>query len=279
MSVGPGQGAPPHHDVAPYALGVLDDDEASRFEEHLAHCDACARELESFLPVVDLLADVRLPAADLPPRAAEVPGDELGRRRVRAERRGSRPSRAGRGLPARVARSARSALRRPAVAAAVAAVAAAGVTAGITGNLGPERSTTTPGISAAASSGAPGSSGPWDRLRGPDLATGHQVSASDPATGVRADLILNGAPWGTRVTFALSHVSGPQTCRLVAVRRGGGTEVLSTWVVPAEGYGTAKQPQPLVLQAATALARTDIAELRVESVAPSGTHDLVTISA
>src|SRR4051794_7869828 len=47
-----------HYDVAAYALGVLDEPDCSHFEEHLATCDACAEELESMLPVVDLLGDV-----------------------------------------------------------------------------------------------------------------------------------------------------------------------------------------------------------------------------
>jgi len=274
VSAGPGQGAVPHHDVASYALGVLGEQEATHFETHLAACDACARELESFLPVVDLLSDVR-PTVDLPPRSAQPPGDDLGRRRARrSERRTPRPTAGARGLPATVGRAAGSALRRPAVAAAVAAVVAAGVTAGVTGAFGTVRE----GGRSAAAAGVTTST-PWDRLRGPDLATGQRLAASDPATGVHADLVLDSAPWGTRVTFAVSHVAGPQTCRLVAVRRDGGTEVLSTWLVPADGYGTSAQPQPLVLQAATALDRRDIARLRVESVAASGVHDLVAVSA
>jgi hypothetical protein len=277
VTAGPGQSQAPHHDVASYALGILGDEESTRFEEHLAGCEACAQELESFLPVVDLMSDVRLSTVDLPPRPADVPGDEVGMRRARrSQRHGSRlhPPRVG-----AAASVARSALRRPAVAAAVAAVAAVGVTAGVAGTLGPERLTTEPGVSTAASSGPATGTAPWDKLRGPDLAKGQRLSASDPASGVHADLVIDRAPWGTRVSFALSHVAGPQTCRLVVVRRSGGTEVLSTWVVPSDGYGTAAQPQPLVLQAATALPRADIAGLRVESVGPSGVRSLVSVSA
>jgi hypothetical protein len=39
-----------HFDVASYALGVLDEADSERFEEHLADCWVCAGELESFLP-------------------------------------------------------------------------------------------------------------------------------------------------------------------------------------------------------------------------------------
>ena len=44
-----------HVDVGAYALGVLDEQGARDFEEHLAGCDACAVELERLLPVVALL--------------------------------------------------------------------------------------------------------------------------------------------------------------------------------------------------------------------------------
>ena len=47
-----------HFDVAAYALGVLDERDAARFEDHLIECTACALELETLLPVVNVLADV-----------------------------------------------------------------------------------------------------------------------------------------------------------------------------------------------------------------------------
>ncbi|HEX8345147.1 MAG TPA: zf-HC2 domain-containing protein, partial [Actinoplanes sp.] len=47
-----------HFDVAAYALGVLDANDAARFEDHLIDCPTCAMELESLLPVVDLLSDL-----------------------------------------------------------------------------------------------------------------------------------------------------------------------------------------------------------------------------
>jgi hypothetical protein len=47
-----------HTQVGPYALGLLDPLEMSRFEEHLAECDECATQLEWMLPVADFMADV-----------------------------------------------------------------------------------------------------------------------------------------------------------------------------------------------------------------------------
>ena len=47
-----------HTQVGPYALGLLDPLEMSRFEEHLAECDECATQLEWMLPVAGYMADV-----------------------------------------------------------------------------------------------------------------------------------------------------------------------------------------------------------------------------
>ena len=49
-----------HVDVAAYALGAMDDREASQFEDHLVGCATCTAELESMVSVVALLADVTL---------------------------------------------------------------------------------------------------------------------------------------------------------------------------------------------------------------------------
>jgi hypothetical protein len=280
----PGPGPTVHEEVASYAIGALDDAEATRFEEHLVTCEACARRLESFLPVVGLLPEVPLSTVDLSPRAVELDsstGDlpprpiELDSEEVRARHR----RRVGlRTPPASVhglASATRRHLRRPAVAAAAAAVAAVAVTAGLFGELAYDQIVTT-----QTAAGVPERSAPWDGLGGPDLEHGRHLSVRDAGTGVHADVVLDSAPWGTRVSFALSELAGPQTCRLVAVRRDGTTEVLSSWVVPPEGYGRTGQPRPLVLQAATALGRADITALRVEAVGGRGApRSLVTVPA
>jgi len=49
----------PHADVGAYLLGALDDDEMSRFEEHLVYCDDCGRELDELSGVVPVLAELR----------------------------------------------------------------------------------------------------------------------------------------------------------------------------------------------------------------------------
>jgi hypothetical protein len=84
----------PHVDVGAYLLGALDDDEMARFEEHLAGCDSCGRELDELsglLPVLDELNGDGAGGGYVPP-----PGDALldrlldqvaGERRARKRRR------------------------------------------------------------------------------------------------------------------------------------------------------------------------------------------------
>ncbi|WP_435133051.1 anti-sigma factor family protein [Actinacidiphila sp. bgisy144] len=83
---------PPHVDVGAYLLGALDDAEMSAFEEHLAECDACGRQLDELSGVVPVLAELRADGVGMP----GPPGDALlermlrqvaGERRARRRRR------------------------------------------------------------------------------------------------------------------------------------------------------------------------------------------------
>jgi hypothetical protein len=59
-------------------------------------------------------------------------------------------------------------------------------------------------------------------------------------------------------------------CQLVAVDVDGHDAVVATWQVPPEGHGTPANPVPLLLQAATALPRTEIDRFEVRHVDPGG---------
>ena len=110
-------------------------------------------------------------------------------------------------------------------------------------------------------------------IGGPDL-TGERMASTDARSGVRLDAALEPKDWGTQVQFAVSNIKGPLTCRLVAVRTDGRSEVLSTWTVGDEGLGHRRASrQPLLLPAVTALPRADIAHLQVQSVAANGTAE------
>ena len=244
-----------HFDVAAYALGVLDERDAARFEEHLADCPTCALELESFLPVVDVLADIdaeAMAAVEQSRREGVVLRTMIGE--VTQERR-------------RAGRRRLYALAAGVVLFAILAVGALfaggkwfGAGHGNTPSTSAQRSSTQidqlplPGVD----------------IGGLDL-PGDRYVNTDPRTGVGLAVGLGKKDWGTQVSFAVSNIEGPLTCRLVAVRTDGSTAVLSTWTVAAgRGWGTGTSPAPLLLQAVTAIPRDDIAHLQVQSVDAAG---------
>ncbi|MCG5220132.1 zf-HC2 domain-containing protein [Streptosporangium soli] len=51
--------SPPHHEVAAYALGLLDQEDNEVFERHLVECVDCQTELTELADVPDLLDEVR----------------------------------------------------------------------------------------------------------------------------------------------------------------------------------------------------------------------------
>jgi hypothetical protein len=242
-----------HFDVAAYALGVLDERDSARFEDHLIDCAACAIELESLLPVVDVLADIdadSLVATEQSRRDGVVLRKMIGA--VSTERRKA------------------NSRRLFSLAAAVVVFAALSIGALFAGGqwLAPA-----PTIDAQSTQPTrPGGSNVLDPLPpdGPGIGgldlKGERLGGTDPRTSVRADVALQPKDWGTQVSFAVSNIKGPRTCRLVAVRTNGELEVLSTWTVGDKGWGTAAQPKPLLLQAVTALPRNEIAHVQVQAV-------------
>jgi hypothetical protein len=247
-----------HLDVAAYALGALDEQDAERFEEHLVECWSCASELESLLPVVDVLAEVDPDVLEVVEQST-TDGVMLDRMLVV------------------VGDDQLQARRRRMYSLAAGAVLLAMLTGGalFVGTRIGDQPTVVAGPSAPAvtlstgpGSATQGQSGPG--IGGPGKVDGEKLSATDEATGVRADLILESKPFGTQMSFALSRIPGPRTCRLVVLRKSGTTEVVSSWAVPPEGYGTAAQPAPLTLQAATAAPRDDIDRVQVQAVDAKG---------
>ncbi|WP_422770608.1 anti-sigma factor family protein [Plantactinospora sp. WMMC1484] len=244
-----------HWDVASYALGVLDERDTLRFEEHLASCAQCAHELESLLPVVDLLGEID--GHDLMVAERSETDGVLFERVVAAVGADRRRARSRRlyGLAAAFV-----------LVAMLSGLAFLGGTrvgdTGTTAQPSPGSTGTVPG-----STGRPGTGGP----------TGERFVATDPASGVHAEVRLGATPWGTRVSFALSGLSGPQVCRLVLMHENGETEVISSWKVPPAGYGTAAQPNALVLEAATATDQDDIDRLQVQVLDDGDAEPLVTV--
>jgi hypothetical protein len=260
-----------HFDVAAYALGVLDDRDAARFEDHLIECPTCAIELESLLPVVDILADVdadALVATEQSRRDGQVLTMMIGE--VKRERRRA------------------NSRRLYSLAAAVVVFAMLSIGALFAGGrwFAPDSTGTSTTAGGTSPSTAPQrGSDQLDPLPlsngvaigGTPLA-GETFSGTDPRHRVSISVGLEKKDWGTQVQFAVSGIKGPLTCRLVAVRTDGNSEVLTTWSVGERGWGTATNPDPLLLQAVTALSRADIAYLQVQSVGAGGaTENLVRV--
>lgn len=243
-----------HWDVAAYALGALDLRETLEFEEHLAGCSSCAEELAALLPTVALLSEVDIDAFEVAEQQALR--DEGLWRLVATER-------------ARASRRRALTLAAGVVVCALAAAGSAIAGAALAGGDPPPAAapgattTTAPGPTASPDWGPPD-------LDGTPLPDDERFSATDNTTGVEADLVLTGRAWGTQVSFTLSALTGPRTCRLLVVRSDGTAEVAGTWQVPEAGYGTAAQPAPLRLQISTSVERSTIDRIQVQSLAEDG---------
>ena len=252
-----------HFDVAAYALGVLDERDAARFEDHLIDCPACALELESFIEVADILADVD---ADALVAVEQERHDGLVLKKVIGEVKQERRRANSRRLYT---------LAAAVVVFAMLSIGALFVGGRVFGTNDPaqplaQRSSSPSQLDPLPPDGGPG-------VGGPDL-TGERFGATDARSGVRADVALESKDWGTQVSFLVANIKGPLTCRLVAVRTDGGTETLSTWTVGPKGWGTAANTDPLLLQAVTALPRDQIAHVQVQSVDAKGaTETLVRV--
>ncbi|MBM2617856.1 zf-HC2 domain-containing protein [Actinoplanes sp. LDG1-06] len=246
-----------HFDVASYALGVLDEHDASRFEDHLIECSRCAYELESFVEVADLLADVD---ANSVIAAEETRRDGFMLQKVIGEVAHERHRANSRRLYS---------LAAAVVIFAMLSIGAFFVGGQVFGNDSADPSTTNTAQRGNTqldplpnTDGGPG-------IGGPDL-TGERYDGSDPRTGVAASVAFEKKAFGTQVSFAISNISGPKECRLVAVHTDGTTEPLMSWTVGENGWGTAKNAEPLLLQAVTATPRDQIAHVQVQEVAANG---------
>ena len=247
-----------HFDVASYALGVLDDHDAARFEDHLIDCAQCAYELESFVQVADVLADVDAEAL-IEAEHADRDGALLGRMLTAVE------------TDRRQAHS----RRLYSLAAGVVLFAVLSIGALFAGGrwLAPDQGGTGPAVAVSRGSSEldnlPNAGGGL-AIGGTEL-PGEDYEGTDPRTGVVAAVGLEKKDWGTQISFAVGNITGPRTCRLVVVRTDGTSEPLVSWSVDQKGWGTAANPQPLLLQAMTAAQRESIAHIQIQELAADGT--------
>lgn len=238
-----------HHDVAGYVLGVLDPREAARFEDHLAECDVCAAELESLLPVAALMSQVdgasfvRMEESVRDGRMLQEMLNAVAyeRSRVRVRRMLS--------LAAGVV--------------AFVAVSAGSLAAGFAVSDQPSAPVAQPSASPSANPDGPGVGG-FEQL------PGDHFSATDEVSKVSLDVVLESHEWGTQVSIAVAQITGPLACQLVAVGEDSQGEVVYTWNVPPEGYGSKANPEVLFLQGVTALSRKSIKSIELQTVRPDG---------
>ncbi|WP_329457615.1 zf-HC2 domain-containing protein [Streptomyces sp. NBC_01497] len=277
-----------HDAVGAYVLGVLDDADATAFETHLAGCEVCAARLEEFSgmePMLALLADGPggFPAAG--GSAAGTPGQgspasgSLPPPAPRAGPAAAQPSVPGQGRsgdaegpppPAAepavsvrpgphlldrlvdevAARRAKRGRRGLYLAAAAAVVIVGGPVVAVVATSGDRAPATSQAAPANTESSYFNS-----------LTT--KYSATDPTTKVSATIALKTKAWGTDAVMELKNVKGPLKCRLVAVSASGDREVVTSWSVPAWGYGVPGSPhavarQPLYVHGGAAVQPKDI---------------------
>ncbi|MFI1965981.1 anti-sigma factor family protein [Streptomyces pathocidini] len=242
---------PAHDAVGAYALGVLDPEDAARFEDHLASCDACAEQLEEFMGVEPLLATL----AEVPPAAPGGVPDPV-----------APPVRPGpRMLDALVDEVAAVRRRRRLRGLCLAAAAAALIIGG------PAVAT----VLTAGDDGGKDTALPHAHSTSPaeDAFFHHMTTkrtATDPVTKVTATVGTEGKAWGTHAVLELKNVKGPLKCSLVAVSRTGEREVVTSWSVPAWGYGIPDSPDrtargPLYVHGGTAMDREAIDHFEVRT--------------
>jgi hypothetical protein len=99
---------------------------------------------------------------------------------------------------------------------------------------------------------------------------GEHYATVDPDSGVEAEVVLAATDWGTRVSFQLSSVTGPLVCELLVMRADGTTEVVGSWQVWEDGYGTPQRPDPLSLDVPTATDLDELTGIQVRATEPDG---------
>ncbi|MCX5380056.1 zf-HC2 domain-containing protein [Streptomyces sp. NBC_00091] len=198
--------------LGPYVLGVLEQEDVRRVEEHVDGCVRCREEVAALREMERALGEVPEEAfLDGPPQGGDLMLQRT-LRQVRGERAAGARRRAG--------------LAGLAAAASLAAVFWAGAQLG--GDTGSARALPpppTPTVSAAPS---------------PPVAGTRVASATDAGTGARMTVQLTPAAKWVRVHAAVTGVPAGERCRLVVVAKDGTRSVAGGWVVGTAEHGEGK---------------------------------------
>ncbi|MFD4322409.1 anti-sigma factor family protein [Streptomyces sp. NPDC058548] len=212
-------------------LGALERDEATAFEEHMADCPVCTAEARSLGEVEELLAELA---------ASGMVADDL--------------------LDAPMSQRRMRRLRWSLALAASVALFTGGVA--LPGVLGVGT-----GTPQATTSTSDHQHPPWAAQL---LMTGELRTGRNTSTGVSAKVGMERKKWGTHVALELSGVRGPLSCALVAVSRTGSRKTVTSWLVPAPGYGVPGSRDPLLVHGGAAMKRDEIGHFEV-TVSDGGT--------
>jgi hypothetical protein len=238
------QGSPvpnEHETVGAYALGILVDAEATAFETHLAGCEWCAQQLDELAGLEPMLAAL----ADMPDGGTPALGESLS----------AKPSpRLVERLVDEVAEKRAQKRRRSFYLVAAAAALIVGGPVAVMATSGGDSGQTATPLAAPAKSA-------FESI--PD-----KVTATDAGTKVTATVAMAQKDWGTWGVVQLSNVKGPLKCSLIAVGKNGERETMTSWSVPAQGYGipnakTEEAKQPLYAQGGAAFTPTQIDHFEV----------------
>lgn len=235
-----------HETVGAYALGILDDAEATAFEAHLAGCEWCAQQLDELAGMEPMLAAL----ADLPGSGTPAIGDSLSAR--------PSPRLAERLVDEISERRARGRRRSFFLVAAAAALIIGGPLTVLAATGGDSGST---GVQAGSTKSANSAKDAFDALA-------QRVSATDSASKVSATVAMGEKTWGTEIGVELTNVKGPEKCSLIAVGKNGERETVSSWSVPEWGYGlpgakTEQAKNPLYVSGGAAFKTNEIDHFEV----------------
>ncbi|WP_236243348.1 anti-sigma factor [Streptomyces sp. CC228A] len=242
-----------HDAVGAYVLGVLDPADASVFEAHLPGCALCTARLDELSGMPPMLAML---AQEAPPRTGPVP--RLQATLMEPPAASPPPPALDRLLNEVTAQHARRRKRTRYMLAAAVAMIVAGPAVAVATMSGDGPRTTQAGQPQTGQADAA-----FDGVT-------EKLQSTDAATKVSATVGTEKKAWGTRTVLELKNVKGPLKCNLVAVSKSGEEEVVTSWAVPAWGYGIEDSPQemarkPLYVHGGAAMDRNDIDHFEVRT--------------